>query len=92
MVGEPPCAGPPAPPQGAGRPPPSSPSAVPLSHSVSSAPDAVIDRDGREKKRRLRGLRDAHPKVLHELLLVYFWLFSLIFTRSLIEIESPTAR
>ena len=42
---------PPAPPQGAGRPPPSSPSAVPLSHSVSSASDAVIDRDGRERKR-----------------------------------------
>jgi len=37
--------------------------------------------------------RYVHPRVLHEtLLLVYFWLVSLIFTRSLIEIESPTAR
>ena len=37
--------------------------------------------------------RYVHPRVLHEtLLLVYFWLVSLIFTRSLIQIESPTAR
>ena len=37
--------------------------------------------------------RYVRPRVLHEtLLLVYFWLVSLIFTRSLIEIESPTAR
>ena len=36
--------------------------------------------------------RYVRPRVLHEtLLLVYFWLVSLIFTRSLIEIESPTA-
>ena len=36
----------------------------------------------------------AHPEALREdlLLLIYFWLVSLIFTRSLIEIESPTAR
>ena len=36
--------------------------------------------------------RYVHPRVLHEtVLLDYFWLVSLIFTRSLIEIESPTA-
>ena len=36
--------------------------------------------------------RYVHPRVLREtLLLIYFWLVSLIFTRSLIEIESPTA-
>src|SRR6185312_15993532 len=46
---EPPGAGPPAPPQGTGRPPPRRPPS--LSHSVSSASDAVVDRDGRERKR-----------------------------------------